>query len=146
MAKQYKDRRNYVDHDFVTTTVTINSKNKGEAVNQLVVDRDVDEYTTQVAGDGIGIFVRDPSQAGKIEIEFLEASASNDVMWDLEADGATFPISVLDTAVPNLTASGRFKIAKKVSIERDKGHKFVRWICITVYLDHRGGGYALAAA
>lgn len=143
----YKDSRDYVDHDFNTTTVTVNSEHKVEGLEMLEVEMDEDEVSVQKSGDGLGIFVVDPSTSGTIKLTILEASATNDIMWALHKSGASFPVSVLDTAAPNLNCSGKkMKIVKRPVIKRSKEHDMIEWVCIAVYLKAEGGSYSLAAA
>lgn len=141
----YRDRINYVPHDFNTTVLTINSEHKAVGLDSLTVARAEDAVTVKTVGDGTGIPELNPSREGTITFSVLEASATNDYMWDLYEAGTAFPVSVLDSNAPNLDASGTYCYVSKVpDLVKSKEHSVVEWTCICVYLKMRGGSYTLA--
>ena len=143
----YKTRRNYVDHDFNSTNITINKVHKAEGVNSLTVDRSEDKFSVTEVADGMAQFAFKPSRVGTFVLEILEASATNDVLWDLEIAGASFNISVLDANAPNLDCnSPNCHIVKKHTITRDGEAPMIEWTFLCTYLEMRGGSYTLEAA
>ena len=146
MAK-YRDRVNYVDHDFNNTTLSINGTHIAEGVEMVEVELDEDETTVQKVADGTGIFVNDPSRSGTFKFQILEASATNDIMWALRAANSSFKVSLLDVAAPNLDCHGnQCRIAKPPVVKRGKEADVVEWSLICVYMDVKGGSYSLQAA
>jgi len=146
MAK-YKDRINYVDHDFNNSSLTINGAHVAQGLESIEVELDEDEVDVVKVGDGTGIFVNDPSRSGTIKFQILEASATNDVMWALRTAGTSFPISFLDSSAPNLDCHGNnCRIQKPPVVKRSKEVDIVEWVCKCVYLDVKGGAYSLQSA
>lgn len=143
----YRDRVNYVDHDMNNTTLSINGEHVAQGVEMIEVELDEDETTVQKVADGTGIFVTDPSRSGVIRFQILEASATNDIMWDLRAANSSFKVSVLDVAAPNLDCHGNYcRVAKPPVVKRGKEADVVEWVLICVYLDVKGGSYSLQSA
>lgn len=143
----YKNRRNYVDHDFNNSVLTIAGENKAEGLEMIEVELDEDEVTVQKVADGMGINNLGLSRTGIIKFQILEASATNDVMWDLREGGAAFSLSLLDSAAPNLNCNGaKCRIVKPPAVKRGKETDVIEWVCSCVYLDVKGGSYRLASA
>ena len=143
----YKQRRNYVDHNFNTTTLTINNTHKAEGLESLAVERTEDEVTVQNSSDGMAIFSEVPSLVGTITFSILEASATNDIMWEHDQSKTQIALDVKDTASPNLDCrSAKSRIVKAPTIERGREQSMVEWVCVCTYLDVKGGSYALASA
>jgi len=143
----YKDRRDYVDHDFNTTTLTIDGEHKAEGLEMIEVEKTEDDTTVKEAADGLGIFVVRPSKSGTIKFQILEASATNDIMWALRSGGSSFSVSVLDVAAPELDCNAaKARISKAPVVKRGIDHDMVEWTLIAVYLDVKGGSYSLASA
>lgn len=143
----YKDRRNYVDHDFNTTVLLINGEDKAEGLEMIEVELDEDETTVQKVADGMAIFVKNPSRSGTIKFQFLEASKTNDVMWALRTGDTSFKLSIQDPSAPNLSCKGaKCRIGKPPIVKRGLEADVVEWTCICAYLDVKGGSYALASA
>ena len=144
---EYKTRRNYVDHDFNTTTITINKTHKAEGVNSLAVERNEDKFSVTEVADGMAQFAFKPSRTGTFVIEILAASATNDILWDLEIANSSFAISVLDSNAPNLDCNSPYcHIVKKPAINRDGEAPMIEWTFICAYLEMRGGSYTLETA
>jgi hypothetical protein len=144
---EYLDTRDYEDHDFNTTTLTINKEHKAEGLNTIEVERDGEEYTTQGVASGLGLFVFHAKKEGTIKFTCLEASATNDVMWALRESGDSFHVSVLDTVAPNLNCNAKkMKIEKPPVIRRMEEHDVIEWTCRAVYLNMKGGSYKIVDA
>jgi len=141
---KYKTRRNYVDHDFNSTTLTINGEHKAEGLEMIEVERTEDETVVVESGDGMAMFSNSASRSGTIKFQVLDASATNDVMWDLHKAGTSFKLSVLDVAAPNLDCKGaQCRVQKRPIVKRSKEVDVVEWVCIVAYLDAVGGSYTL---
>jgi len=143
----YKDQINYVDHDFNSTTVTINGSHVVQGLEELEVERDRESSTVQTFADGTGIFVNHASKSGEIRLTFAESSPTTDVLQALFDAGSTFKCSVLDANATKLDASGLCKVKKHPNIKRKAdGTDMVQWVLVSVYLKMQGGSYALVAA
>jgi len=143
----YKDRRNYKDHDFNNTTFTINKEHKAEGLNRITVTMTEDEVAVQTVADGLGLFVNNPKISGSIVFETLEASATNQYMWDMWRAKTSFATSILDKVVPDLNVAGaKCRIMKRADIERVTEATVSEWTILCVYLDSDGGGFTLESA
>lgn len=143
---KYQKGKNFVDHDFRTTTITIDGTTIAEGVDTLAVELEEEETTVDKVADGSAIMVVNPSSAGSITIEMLEASATNDDLWALRESGRQFPVSVLDSAAPNLNCNASYmRIAKPPVVHRSVEHAKIEWKLVAAYLNVKGGSYALAA-
>jgi hypothetical protein len=140
----YRDRVNYVDHDFNNTTLSIDSDHVAQGLQMIEIELDEDETDIQKVADGTGLFVTNPSRSGTIKFQILEASATNDKMWELRESNSSFPVSLLDTAAPNLNCRGSYcRIGKPPVVKRGKEADVVEWMCKCIYLDVKGGSYSL---
>ncbi|GEM_PF-5610884 len=143
----YKDRKNYVPHSINNVTVTIDGEHKIEGLELFEAEMDEDEVTVQTVADGTGILVENPSRAGQIRIQFLEAGASSDKMYELLEGREVFSISALDVAAPNFDVHGNYcRVMKRPVITRGREAGVPEWVFVSVYLDIKGGSYALATA
>jgi hypothetical protein len=146
MAK-YKARRNYVDHDFNNTTLTIDGEHKAEGLEMIEFELDEDENTIQKAADGVALINNNPSRSGTIKFQVLESSATTSIMWALRTANRAFKVSMLDTASPELDCKGAFcRIGKPPIVKRGLNGDVVEWLLICPYLDVLGGSYTLQTA
>jgi len=138
----YKDRINYVDHDFNSTTLLINSEHKGEGLDTIAVEKLSDRVTVTEVADGMAILNNGKSRVGTITFECLEASATNDYMQERVDSGESFPIALSDDNAPNMKAGGgKFRVMEDPVINRGAEAAMVEWVCITAYLDGKTGAY-----
>lgn len=143
----YKDIRNYVDHDFNATVLSINNEHNAEGLEMIEVELDEDENTIQKVADGSAIIVQNPSRSGVIRFQILEASATNDVMWTHRENNTSFSIGILDPNAPNLSCKGaQCRIGKPPVVRRGPEADIVEWTCICAYLNVKGGSYSLVSA
>jgi hypothetical protein len=144
---EYKDRRNYEDHDMNNVTLVIDGTHKAEGLDSIRCELDEDEFTVSAVADGMAQFARNPKRTGQFVFTVLEASATNAKMWELWQDGGSFSISMTDRAVPNLDCkSQKTHIMKRVPIERNLEAPMSEWTCVCTYLDCLGGGFSLESA
>lgn len=138
----YKDRINYVDHDFNTTVLLINGKHKAVALETIAVEKLNDRVTVTESADGMAILNNGKSRTGTITFQCLEPSATNDIMQTLVDSGESFPIALSDDNAPNMKAGGgKFRVMKDPVINRGAEAAMVEWVCITAYLDGKTGAY-----
>lgn len=143
----YQTRRNYKNHNFNKSTLTLGGEHKAEGMNGFDVDLDEDEVETMSVADGTGMFVENPSLKGTIKIRMLEASTTNAWLWTKRAARTTFSVGFLDEVVPDLECSAQqCRITKPPMFVRGKDPAVVEWILKTVYLDVKGGSYSLESA
>lgn len=143
----YKERLNFVDHNFITTTCTVDKLHKMQGLHMLEVERNEDEVTTMEVDDGTAIMVEGNSRTGEIRMHCLEASPSNTYMSDLAKERRSFAISILDTNAPEMKADGKYcRVKKRPIIRRQRDHQVVEWVCVVTYLDCHGAGYTLESA
>jgi len=143
----YKDRQNYVDHDFNNTTLTINGEHNAEGLESLEVTYNEPRSTVSEVADGMAIFNVNNSKTGTIKFSIMESSATCDIMWDLWAARSTFPVAVLDTASPNLSVSaGQCRFGELPPIKRSGEVDVVEFTLNATYMDARGGSYSLVSA
>ena len=143
----YKDRINYEDHDFNSTTVIINGEHKVEGLDSVTVEYENDEVGIQTVNDGTAIPVVNPRRNGTITIGFLEAGATTDVMYGLLETRTAFKVQIKDSVAPNLDCKGaRCRVMKRPNIVRGAEATIAEWVLIVPYLDSKGGSYSLASA
>ena len=143
----YNEVTNYKPHSFNNTTLLIDKEHKAVGVEMVEVELTEDEVTVQTSADGHAIFVETPGTSGIIRFQCLEASATNEYMWDLLETRATFSISMLDKEAPTLDVSSpKCRIGKRPVIRRLREHDVVEWVCVCTYIKCRGGSYRLDAA
>jgi hypothetical protein len=144
----YKDRKNYVPHDFNNTVFTINKDHKAEGLESIAIELDEDETTVQSVADGLAQFLQNPGITGTITFSCLEASVTNGYMWARWKANQSFPIQMRDTASPNLKAGGDYcRIMKRPVLARNKNElPIVEWVCVTPYLDSEAGSFYLESA
>ncbi len=110
------------------------------------MELDEDETTVQKAGDGLAIFVNDPSKTGVIRMQLLEASATNKKLWELREAGNPFSVSILDKNAPDFNCrSAQTMVQKPPVARRSKEHDIVEWVLVSTYLDVKGDGYSLVS-
>ena len=144
---EYKDRRNYKDHDFNNTVLTIDGTHKAEGIDSITVELDEDEFTTQAVADGMAVFARNPKRTGRFTFTVLEASATNAKMWELWSAGNSFSIGMMDKVIPELDCKAqKAHIMKRVPIQRGLEASMSEWVCVCTYLDCVGGGFTLESA
>jgi hypothetical protein len=144
MAK-YQTRRNIVPHTINNLTILLNGEHKVEGLDLFEAELDEDEVTTQKVASGIGILNENPSLTGQIRINFLEASATTDAVYTILNSGETFTISALDEAAENFDVKGQqCRVMKRPVISRGAEATVSEWIFVAVYLDIKGGSYAVA--
>lgn len=146
MAK-YATRRNYTPHAINNLTILINGEHKIEGLDLFEAELNEDEVDVQTVASGLAIMNEKPSLVGQIRINFLEASASTDALWEILDGGATFTISALDAAAPNFDVKGAYcRVMKRPVISRGAEATVSEWIFTAGYLDIKGGSYAIATA
>lgn len=142
----YKDRINYVDHNFNSYTLTIDGDHVAQSLDSVEVELDDDEVDVTKVADGTGVFDINPSRSGTIKFSMLEASVTNDKMYELREVGAAFSVSGLDTSRPNYNCNGKKMRIVKPPVElAGTTANVVEWICKAVYLDVKGGSYSIQA-
>lgn len=140
----YKDRINVVNHNFATTTITINNTIKAQGVHMIEVERNEDENEIFEVDDGTAIHVESNSRSGEIRLQILEASPTNDALQSLADQRISFPIGVADSHAPNLNCNGKyFRLKKRPVIVRQKAAQVIQWDFVTTYLNMKGGSYTL---
>ena len=140
----YKDEVEVVAHNINNLTVTVDKDTTLTGIESVEIERKEDEVDTLETSDGLSIFVENPSKAGSIKIQMLEASQETGKMWTLRKNNSFFAISCMDAAIENFDCSGkRFRIKKAPIIVRDKEPKMLEWECVTTYLKSEGGTWKL---
>lgn len=144
----YKDRKNYVPHDFNNTTLTLGGEHKAEGLDAISMEMDEDEVTTQSTGDGMAQFVENPGITGTITVSCAEASATNGWLWDKWKAKGSFSVQMRDTASPQLKAGGDYcRIMKRPILARNKNEMpIVEWSIKTCYMDLEAGAFYLESA
>ena len=146
MAK-YQTRRNLTPHTINNLTILINGEHKVEGLDLFEAELDEGEATVQTVASGLAVINENPSLAGQIRINFLDASASTDAVWTILDSGATFTISALDEAAENFDVKGAYcRVMKRPVISRGAEATVSEWIFVSGYLDIKGGSYAVAIA
>lgn len=140
----YKDRLNFVDHNFNTTTLTIDKTHKAQGLHMIEAEYNEDETTTMEVDDGTAIMVEGNSRTGEIRFQVLEASPTNTFMQGLAKERRSFALSLDDTNVDDLKTDGKYcRVKKRPVLIRQKDAQVVQWDCVVTYLDLVGGGYTL---
>jgi len=147
----YKDKKNYVPHDFNNFLVTLSGSHNVEGLESIAAEYLNDQWTPQNVADGTGIMVKNSSRAGELTLEILAASPSSDFLWDAHAasmdSNTLFSASVKNSAAAKFNIKETYFAAKKPPTVEGKGEAAMEtWILTAVYMEIRGGSYALQAA
>ena len=144
---KYKDSLNFVDHDFATTTVTINGTHVVQGLHSVAVEFDEDENSIFTVGDGTGQFVKSQVRSGTIKLGILEASATTDALETLRTADSQFSFGITDSNVSDLKATAsKCKFQKRPVLIRGKEPEVVEWTFVTPYLQCKGGSYTAVTA
>jgi hypothetical protein len=141
----YRDRLNYKPYNINDCIITIDKKYPIIGLNLFEAERDDDEIGESKVASGHGQFVEIPSESGIITIEFLAASPSSDILWDLFEEKRSFAISAKNSKAEKFSVAGSYcRIVKAPKVMMGGEPEPESWQFKAMYLDIRGGSYALA--
>lgn len=144
---RYKDPINYVAHNFNNTTILIDGEHKALAVHMIECEMAEDENGVYKVDDGTGIFWEETSREGVFKLQIMQASSTNNKLYELFEANNQFQFAVTDANSEEFNCSAqKCKIKKRPVEKRAKEHDVVEWEIISIYMTLKGGGYRLEGA
>jgi len=143
----FKDPVNYVAYSLNHTTVTIAGEDNVDGLERVEAEIKEDEVDEEMAADGIGMFVENPSKAGRATIQVLDGTAISNVLWQKAEDGEAFSLSVKDSKTANFVIKGDVcRVVKRPTLMRGARPDKPEWIISCIYMKIKGGTRAVVTA